>query len=110
MLQAGLMMDQLKVVYNNSKAAYDASSALQANLRKSCELGTKFAYLEKKQIKLNLDLELAKKNLKKARDEATAMGDVRSENRQLQARLKNVISLDKMKQDLEQKGLDLATM
>ena len=34
--------------------------------------------------------------------------DVRSENRQLQARLKNVISLDKMKQALEQKDLDLA--
>ena len=31
-----------------------------------------------------------------------------SENRQLQARLKNVISLDKMKQALEQKDLDLA--
>ena len=34
--------------------------------------------------------------------------DVHSENRQLQARLKNVISLDKMKQALEQKDLDLA--
>ena len=33
--------------------------------------------------------------------------NVRSENRQLQARLKNVISLDKMKQALEQKDLDL---
>ena len=32
---------------------------------------------------------------------------VRSENRQLQARLRNVISLDKMKQALEQKDLDL---
>ena len=31
-----------------------------------------------------------------------------SENKQLQARLKNVISLDKMKQALEQKGLHLA--
>ena len=34
--------------------------------------------------------------------------DVRSENRQLQARLKNVISLEKMKQALEKKDLDLA--
>ena len=33
---------------------------------------------------------------------------MRSENRQLQARLKNVISLDKMKQALEQKDIDLA--
>ena len=35
---------------------------------------------------------------------------MRSENRQLQARLKNVISLDKMKQALEQKDLDLAAV
>ena len=34
--------------------------------------------------------------------------DVRSENRQLQARPKNVISLVKMKQAQEQKDLDLA--
>ena len=34
--------------------------------------------------------------------------DVRSENHQLQARLKNVISLEKMKQALEKKDLDLA--
>nr|XP_020149043.1 uncharacterized protein LOC109734240 [Aegilops tauschii subsp. strangulata] len=58
--------------------------------------------------KLNLDLELAKQNLQKAKDEAAAMGDEHSENRKLQARLKNVISLDKMKQALEQKDLDLA--
>ena len=35
MIQAGLMMDRLKVVYDTSKAAYDASSALQANVRVS---------------------------------------------------------------------------
>ena len=94
--------------------------------QKACEIGTKFADLENTQIQLSLDLELAKKNLKKAQDEATAMGgnnlstarlaifsfssfepsdstrtDVRNENRQLQACLKNVISLDKMKQALE---------
>ena len=33
---------------------------------------------------------------------------MRNKNRQLQARLKNVISLVKMKQALEQKDLDLA--
>lgn len=33
---------------------------------------------------------------------------MRSENKQLQARLKNVISLEKMKHALEQKDLDLA--
>jgi hypothetical protein len=35
MIQAGLMMDRLKVVCETSKAAYDASSALQTNVRVS---------------------------------------------------------------------------
>jgi hypothetical protein len=35
MIQAGLMMDRMKVVYETSKAAYDASSALQTNVRVS---------------------------------------------------------------------------
>ena len=35
MIQAGLMMDRLKVVYDTSKAAYDASYALQANVQVS---------------------------------------------------------------------------
>ena len=35
MIQAGLMMDRMKVVYETSKAAYDASSALQTNIRVS---------------------------------------------------------------------------
>ncbi|XBI10099.1 hypothetical protein VPH35_137474 [Triticum aestivum] len=103
MIQAGLMMDRMKVVYDTSKATYDASSALQANVRKSCELGTQYADLEKEKIQLKLDLDLAKENLKKAQDEVAVI-----ENRQLQARLRNVISLDKMKQALEQKDLDLA--
>ena len=34
--------------------------------------------------------------------------DVHSENRQLQARLKSVVSLEKMKEALEKKDLDLA--
>ena len=34
--------------------------------------------------------------------------DVRSENRQLQSRLKSVVSLERMKEPLEQKDLDLA--
>ena len=33
---------------------------------------------------------------------------MRSENRQLQSRLKSVVSLERMKEALEQKGLDLA--
>nr|XP_020181508.1 transcription initiation factor IIF subunit alpha-like [Aegilops tauschii subsp. strangulata] len=87
--QAGLKMEQMKVVREASQAAYDASSTLQTNVQKSCELGAQFAKLERKQIQLNLDLELAKQNLQKAKDEAAAMGD-------------------KMKQALEQKDLNLA--
>ena len=34
--------------------------------------------------------------------------DVRSQNRQLQSRLKSVVSLERMKEALEQKDLDLA--
>ncbi|XBI12103.1 hypothetical protein VPH35_139019 [Triticum aestivum] len=86
---AGLMMERMKVVYETSKAAYDASFALQANIQKSCDLGARFTDMERKQIQLNLDLELAKENLQKAKDEAATMGD-------------------KMKQALEQKVLDLA--
>nr|XP_020198841.1 swi5-dependent recombination DNA repair protein 1 homolog [Aegilops tauschii subsp. strangulata] len=42
-----------------------------ATVQKSCELGVRFVELEKKHIQLNLDLELAKTNLQKAKDEAT---------------------------------------
>nr|XP_040244020.1 uncharacterized protein LOC109762025 [Aegilops tauschii subsp. strangulata] len=68
--QAAIMMEQMKVVREASQAAYDASSALQSNVQKSCELGARFADLEQKQIQLNLDLELAKTNLQKAKEEA----------------------------------------
>ena len=43
-------------------------------LQKSCDLGAQLSTLNKQQISLNLDLELAKKNLKTARDEVAAMG------------------------------------
>ncbi|XP_044393690.1 uncharacterized protein [Triticum aestivum] len=86
MIQASLMMDRLKVVCDTSKAAYDANSALQANVRKSYELGTQYAALSQEKIQLKLDLDLAKENLKKAQDE---------------------VARDKMKQAMEQKDLDL---
>ena len=35
MIQAGLMMQRLKEVYESSKLAYDASTSLQANVRVS---------------------------------------------------------------------------
>ena len=88
--------------------------------------------MEKEKIQLQLDLELAKKNLRDAQEELKTMGgntlltvcfaifsfrplnrvnstqiDVHSENRELQAWLKNVISLDTMKQALERKDTKL---
>ena len=42
--------------------------------QKSCDLGAQLSTLNKQQISLNLDLELARKNLKTARDELAAMG------------------------------------
>ncbi|XP_044380311.1 myosin-7B [Triticum aestivum] len=68
--QAGIMMEQVKVVREASQAAYDASSALQSNVQKSCELVALYTELENKQIQLDLDLKLAQQNLQKARDEA----------------------------------------
>ena len=43
-------------------------------LQKSCDLRAQLSGMNKQQISLNLDLELAKKNLKSARDEVAAMG------------------------------------
>ncbi|XBJ04709.1 hypothetical protein VPH35_023608 [Triticum aestivum] len=68
--QAGIMMEKMKMVRDASQAAYDASSALQSNIQKSCDLGARFADLEKQQIQLNLDLELARTELQKVRDGA----------------------------------------
>nr|XP_040243866.1 uncharacterized protein LOC120963320 [Aegilops tauschii subsp. strangulata] len=83
--QAGLMMEQMKVVCEASQASYDANSALQANVQRSCELGARFADLEQKQVQLNLDLELTKENLLKPKDDVA----------------------EKMRQALEKKDLDL---
>uniref|UniRef100_A0A8R7TJ32 Uncharacterized protein n=1 Tax=Triticum urartu TaxID=4572 RepID=A0A8R7TJ32_TRIUA len=83
------MMEQMKVVRGASQAAYDASSALRSNVQKSCELISKFSEFEEKQRQLNLDLELAKQNLQKAKDETAGMEE-------------------KMKQTLAKKDLDLA--
>jgi hypothetical protein len=43
-------------------------------LQKSCELGTQYAALEQEKNQLKLDLDLAKENLKKARDEVAIAG------------------------------------
>ncbi|KAM3368091.1 hypothetical protein ACQJBY_016566 [Aegilops geniculata] len=85
--QAGIMMEQVKVVREASQAAYDASSALQSNVQKSCELVARYTELENKQIQLNLDLKLAQENLQKAREEAK----------------------DKLEEALKKKDQDLAT-
>ena len=49
-------------------------------LQKYCHLGAQLSAMNKQQISLNLDLELAKKNLKTARDEVVAMGGNQSSN------------------------------
>ncbi|XBH76107.1 hypothetical protein VPH35_102803 [Triticum aestivum] len=66
--QAGVMMEQVKKAREASQAAYDASSALQSNVQKSCELASRYTELEKQRIQLNLDLELARTELQKVRD------------------------------------------
>lgn len=71
--QVTLVMEQVKVIHEASQVAYNASTALQANVKKSCDLGAQISVLNKQQISLNLDLELAQKNLQTARDEVTAM-------------------------------------
>ena len=48
-------------------------------LQKSCDLGARFAVLEKQQIQLNLDLELAKTELQKAKDDAAGKEDLSTE-------------------------------
>nr|XP_020191627.1 protein IWS1 homolog [Aegilops tauschii subsp. strangulata] len=93
--QASLMMEQMKAVHEASKAAYDASSALQTN------------------VQLNLDLELAKENLQKAKDEVAAMGvgKLEEENAKLKTAIdeanKEVVQLKKDKVALTDKVGDL---
>ncbi|KAE8790530.1 hypothetical protein D1007_35190 [Hordeum vulgare] len=63
MIQAEQMMLQIKVAYEASKLAYDASSVLQANVRKTCEIGVKYANLESEKNHLQLDLEVTTNDL-----------------------------------------------
>ena len=44
------------------------------DLQKSCELGTRYADLEKEKTKLELDLELARKDLERAQADLKASG------------------------------------
>ncbi|KAE8778667.1 hypothetical protein D1007_48434 [Hordeum vulgare] len=63
MIQAHQMMMQTKEANEASRLAYDASSTLHANVRKSCELGTKYINLEKEKNQLRLDLEVTTNDL-----------------------------------------------
>ncbi|SPT20544.1 unnamed protein product [Triticum aestivum] len=67
--QAGIMMEQVKAIRDASQAAYDASSALQSNVQKSCDLAARYTDLKHKHIQLELDLKLAQENLTKAKEE-----------------------------------------
>ena len=86
-------------------------------MQKSCTLISKFAEFEEKQRQLNLDLELARQNLKKAQDEVAGMeGDCLS-TAHVDRPLKYFFDLlfdpiasfeEKMRLALEKKDLDLA--
>ncbi|KAM3210242.1 hypothetical protein ACQJBY_064331 [Aegilops geniculata] len=71
--QAGVMMEQVKAIREASQAAYDASSALQSNVQKSCDLAARYTELENKHIQLELDLKLVQENLMKAKEETKGM-------------------------------------
>ncbi|XP_044952205.1 uncharacterized protein LOC123402355 isoform X2 [Hordeum vulgare subsp. vulgare] len=66
MIQAELMMQRTKEVFEASKLAYDASSALQANIRVSstaCEIGSQYTQMESKKNQLQLEYDTMKKVL-----------------------------------------------
>ena len=84
--QAGVMMEQVKAIRDASQVAYDASSTLQSNVQKSCELATRYTELENKHIQLELDLKLVQENFTKAKEEAK----------------------DKLRDSLKKKNLELA--
>ncbi|KAE8772518.1 hypothetical protein D1007_55477 [Hordeum vulgare] len=63
MIQVEHMMLQTKEAYEASKLAYDARSALQANVRKTCEIGAKYANLELEKNQLQLDLKVTTNDL-----------------------------------------------
>ncbi|XP_044979006.1 uncharacterized protein LOC123446494 isoform X1 [Hordeum vulgare subsp. vulgare] len=46
MIQAKMMMQHTKEVFEARKLAYDASSALKANIRKACEIGSQYTQME----------------------------------------------------------------
>uniref|UniRef100_A0A8R7V935 Uncharacterized protein n=1 Tax=Triticum urartu TaxID=4572 RepID=A0A8R7V935_TRIUA len=75
MVQAEPMTQCLKEVCDASKVAYDASAALQANLRRTCELGAHYASLEKKTNQLQLDLKVEKRNTTCTQVEVKTMGE-----------------------------------
>ncbi|KAE8775422.1 DNA-directed RNA polymerase subunit beta [Hordeum vulgare] len=58
MIQAGLMMQQTNEAYEANKLAYDVGSVLQANIRKACEIGSKYTKVESKKNQLQQDLEV----------------------------------------------------
>ena len=67
-------MHPLGVVPETAVECFDSTVVLESCfvvlMQKSCEFGAKFADLEKKQIQLNLDLQLARDHLRKTQDDA----------------------------------------
>ncbi|XBH63269.1 hypothetical protein VPH35_117289 [Triticum aestivum] len=79
--QAGLMMEQMKVVHEASQAAYDASSALQANVQaqeKTTPADQKLALvgrLEEENAKLKTALDKANKEVTRLKKDKGALTD-----------------------------------
>ncbi|XBI31928.1 hypothetical protein VPH35_055446 [Triticum aestivum] len=95
--QAGIMMEQVKAIREASQAAYDASSALQSNVQKSCEPMSRYTELEKKHIQLDLDLKLVQENFQKAKDEATKKTKVALNKKDQELAEAQKAALDKMR-------------
>nr|XP_045088079.1 uncharacterized protein LOC123495830 [Aegilops tauschii subsp. strangulata] len=87
--QAGIMMEQMKVVREANQAAYDASSALQANVQRSCELGAR--KMNQALAKKDLDLAAAQKTAEEktalADQKLASVGKLEEENTKLKAAL-----------------------
>nr|XP_020201426.1 nucleolin-like [Aegilops tauschii subsp. strangulata] len=112
--QAGIMMEQMKVVREASQPAYDASSALQSNVQKSCELGaqTMNLALAQKDPDLTAAQKAAEEKTALADQKLASVGKLEEENAKLKTTLdeanKEATRLKKDKRALTDKIEDIA--
>nr|XP_040251908.1 protein enabled homolog [Aegilops tauschii subsp. strangulata] len=69
---------QVRAMNEWLKEAYDASEALENNVRRACEIGTHYATLEKEVLQILVDLETEKHKSKHLAKEKNALGEKRS--------------------------------